>query len=139
MKDALGQEVQPGDFIIYSRSKKFKLAVVTELFQNDSIDTLRPEFTSDRHWNAVTRVWDIQQRKVSFCKQKLQKGLFVKVDPNTHLTIDIQDKRYWWPAYADKQSPEYFHGLQTQIQLFEYIRQNHQNKKLKIPQHLKNL
>lgn len=139
MKDALGQEVFTGDFIIYTKAKKFKLAVVTEILENNRIDTLRPEFSSERDWNAVTRRWNTRNRKVSFARQKLDLNTFVKVDPAAHYTIDIQDKKYWWPAYEDKTTQEYFQGLNIQRELFEYIRQNHLNKKLKIPPHLKNL
>lgn len=138
MKDALGQEVITGDFVVFSKAKRFKLAVVTELFNNESINTIRVEFSNEREWNPITREWGVRRRKVTLARLKMPKGSFVRVDPNAHLTIDIQEKKHWSTTYADKKANEYLEGLQLQINIYDYLRANHAlGKKLKLPEHLK--
>ena len=140
MKDAFGQEVNLGDFVILTKSKNFKLAIVTELLPDNKIDTVRPEFDGTPVWNQVARRNDVRNVSIGLKRLKLMAQGFVRADPNAHLGMNLQRHRYWWPTPdLDNPTPEDFRRLNIQRELFEYLRQNHLNKKVKIPEHLKNV
>lgn len=138
--DAVNQVIIPGDSVVFFRSGKPHLAVVTEELNANinalnMIDTIRVEFVLDPYWN---RPGLPQIVKPTLLRNKLSSNTVVKVDHQTFRTMPMVIKQRWSKLSEENRHLEQRFQLQ-QAAIFEFLRDNFLNKKVRIPNELKQI
>lgn len=127
MRDSLGQEIQMGDPVVFYRSKSFNLAIVTQ------IDDLKKTVTIYRPIFDIPD-WRIPRNiNIGLSKFTANPGELVVVhNANFHELPRLSSKRAW-------RAPDLTDATRfRQADIYNFIRANVSNPKIKLPPHLKN-
>lgn len=136
--DAVNQVIIPGDSIVFFRSGKPHLAVVTEEVDPTGyldINTIRVEFELSPYW---VNPGGPQIVKPVLLRNKLNSKTVIKVDHHTFHTMPMVIKQRWSNLSAENKLLEPRFQVQ-QATIFEFLRNNFLNKKIKIPNELKQI